>query len=272
MRLSDFAPDFLLFCQTRVTRATLADYRRCLRDYIEPQLGEKPLHTITSGDMLTLQGRLAHMPARSNRVCMVAMRLMRIAQLYGHKVQAERPPMLRERRRSRYLTREEATRLMHTLDKKPSACGLIIRILLLTGCRRSEILALLWSEVDFSRKCFELSKGKTGARTVPVSGEVLHMLAALPRASEYVFAGRRGHLKTFQRYWERTRREAGLQDFHLHDLRHSFASFAITNGVPLAVVGHVLGHKSPGTTARYAHVHDEAAQSAVERVSSLLRA
>jgi integrase len=242
-----------------------------LRDHILPRLGAKHLHAVTGGDVLALQSQLASMPARANRVVMVAMRMLEVARLYGHKTKpVERPRMLRENRRTRYLTHEEARRLLAILDSLPSLSSIIIRLLLLTGCRKGELLALRWSEVDFEGRCFRLHDSKTGARTVPVSREALSLPATLPRLGEFVFPGRAGRVQTFQRAWERIRRLAELEDFPCHDLRHSWASFAITAGVPLATVGHVLGHRHPATTQRYAHIHPEAALAATEKMAGIL--
>jgi integrase len=215
---------------------------------------------------------LASMPARANRVCMILLRMVRVAGLMGKGTGTiARPRAFHCAGRQRYLTKAEAGRLIAVLDREPSVGSTIVRLLLLTGCRKSEILKLRWSETDLERRCLRLSDGKTGARVVPLSEAAVSVLAGLPRLGEFVFPGRCGSVTTFQRVWERLRAEAGLSDVRLHDLRHSFASFAVSAGVPLYTVGQVLGHRSSATTMRYAHVHPEAALAACDTVAAVLK-
>jgi len=133
-----------------------------------------------------------------------------------------------------------------------------IRLLILTGCRKSEIVTLQWAHVDWDRAFLRLPDSKTGAKVVPIGGAALALLRALPRAEGdvYVFpsvrAGR--HLVGLQKVWERVRDTAGLHDVRLHDLRHSFASVAVSGGHSLYTVGKILGHKQARTTEIYAHL------------------
>jgi integrase len=156
------------------------------------------------------------------------------------------------------------------LDREPSIAALIIRLLLLTGMRRGEAFELRWSEGDFERRVLRLGDSKTGQKTVPLSGAAVEVLMGMPRVGECVFPGRAGYVRSVQRVWFRLRREAGLADMPLHTLRHSWASFAVAAGVPLAVIGAALGHRNPATTQRYAHVRPEAALDAAERVQKVL--
>jgi hypothetical protein len=111
----------LPFCRARLKPSTLLDYTNCLKNHILPKLGEKQINAVTSGDLLALQSQLAAMPARVNRVVNILGRMLKVAKMYGHKVKpVERPRMMRERRRTRYLTREEAGRLLTVLDRLPS--------------------------------------------------------------------------------------------------------------------------------------------------------
>ncbi|MCO6409479.1 site-specific integrase [Hoeflea alexandrii] len=147
-----------------------------------------------------------------------------------------------------------------------------IRLLMLTGCRVGEILGLRWSDVDFERGVFNLADSKTGAKKVLLGASALEVLAELPRTGEYVIAGAlpnkpRSDLK---RPWERIKRHAGLESLRLHDLRHSFASVGAGAGMGLAIVGKLLGHESPSTTARYAHLADDPLRRASESISGMI--
>ena len=182
------------------------------------------------------------------------------------------------RKMTRFLSAEEIGRLHRTLDRlveerpsrRPQAD--IIRLLLLTGCRKSEILTLRWSEVDGG--VLRLADGKTGPRTVWLSGAAQAVIARQPRTgSTFVFPSRGNPAETQSRHlglWHRARRQAGLEDVRLHDLRHTVASQAVARGVPLPTVARMLGHTQPTMTLRYAHVGDREVESAGERVGKII--
>ncbi len=182
------------------------------------------------------------------------------------------------RKMTRFLSAEEIARLHRTLDRlveerpsrRPQAD--IIRLLLLTGCRKSEILTLRWSEVDGDM--LRLTEAKTGPRTVWLSGAAQAIIACQPRTrSAFVFPSPRDPTRSLSGQlclWLRARREAGLEDVRLHDLRHTVASQAVANGVPLPTVARMLGHAQPTMTLRYAHVGDREVEDAAERVGTII--
>jgi integrase len=133
-----------------------------------------------------------------------------------------------------------------------------IRLLILTGARLSEIRTLRWAEVDVERRMLRLGDSKTGKKTIHLGDATLEVLASIPRLPDnpYVICGERPgtHLVNLQKAWRRIRRLAGLDDLRIHDLRHSFASVAAAQGLSLPVIGALLGHSQPATTARYAHL------------------
>ena len=148
-----------------------------------------------------------------------------------------------------------------------------IRLLLLTGCRLSEILTLTWAEVDLENLCFRLSDSKTGQKIVYISTAAAEVLKGLPQTSNpHVIDGRKegAHLVNLHQPWHRIRKGAGLSGVRLHDLRHTFASIAVSNGLSLPVIGALLGHKHPQTTARYAHLLSEPLLAATEKISGHL--
>ena len=181
---------------------------------------------------------------------------------------------------TRILSREEIARLHHVLDTQTPDSRReqadIIRLLLLTGCRRSEILRVRWSEVDRDR--LVLADGNTGPRIVPLNTPARRILERRPRGrSPFVFPSPRDSAQPRSRnlaFWNRARREAGIEYVRLHDLRHTHASHAVMNGVP--VVARLLGHSDVRTTLRYAHHGDREFAAAAERVgqaiATLLRA
>jgi integrase len=176
--------------------------------------------------------------------------------------------------RERFLTPEEFARLGQVLDKAARTGAhnpfvlAAIRLLILTGARLSEILTLKWAHVDELRRALLLPESKTGAKTIPLNQYALDVLTALPRLQNnpYVLPGHATgrHLRNLQAPWRAIRKQAGLDDVRLHDLRHSFASVGVAVGGSLPVIGRVLGHSQPQTTARYAHVADRLATDLVE--------
>ena len=142
-------------------------------------------------------------------------------------------------------------------------------LLLLTGCRLSEIQILHWEYVK--EDCIELPDAKTGGRVVPLGPEARAVLAALPREEDnpWVIVGRLpgSHITDLQRPWRRIRARAGLEDVRIHDLRHSYASRALALGESLTMIGKLLGHTQVQTTARYAHLARDSIQNAAARIT-----
>ena len=184
------------------------------------------------------------------------------------------------RKMTRFLSVEEIARLHRTLDRlveerpsrRPQAD--VIRLLLLTGCRKSEILTLRWSEIDGD--VLRIAKAKTGPRTVWLSVAAQAVIARQPRTdSAFVFPSPGNSAEPQSRHlglWHRARREAGIEDVRLHDLRHTVASQAVARGVPLPTVARMLGHTQTTMTLRYAHVGDREVEAAAERVGASIAA
>jgi integrase len=151
-----------------------------------------------------------------------------------------------------------------------------IRLLTLTGCRKSEILSLRWDWVDFERGVLRLPDSKTGAKVVPLGAPALEVLQSIARVEDnpHVIAGLKGtgHFVGLQKVWKRIRTAAKLPDVRLHDLRHSFASVGVAGGDSLYVVGKVLGHTQSRTTQRYAHLADDPVKTAADRIAKRIAA
>lgn len=149
-----------------------------------------------------------------------------------------------------------------------------IRLLLFTGCRVGEILRLRWNEVDFERGMLHLPDSKTGAKRILLAAPALEVLAELPRVGDYVIAGDKPntHRHDIKRPWKRITAHAGLVDLRIHDIRHSFASVGAASGMGLSMVGKLLGHASPDTTARYSHFADDPLRRANEHIAGSIAA
>lgn len=218
-------------------------------------------------------------PGGANRTLDVLRNIFNHAVVCGH-VAANPTRAVRRNPRpkpTRFLSAAEIGRLHAVLDAHQGrASGQqqadIIRLLLLTGCRKSELLSLHWSEVDDD--VLHLRDGKTGPRTVLLNVQARTILARQARTgSAYVFPSptdRTTARSAELSLWRKARRQAGIDDVRLHDLRHTFASSAVMQGVPLPVVSRLLGHAGTRMTLRYAHVSDRETEAAAERVGTAL--
>jgi integrase len=186
------------------------------------------------------------------------------------------------RNSERFLSAEELSRLGGALSgaEKEGANPYpiaAIRLLALTGARKSEVLSLRWERdsegagyVDFDRGCLHLMDSKTGSKRVPLGAPALELLNNLPRieSNPHVFPGNAGgRYADLKRVWTKIRRRAGLEDVRLHDLRHSYASTAVASGDSLYLVGKILGHQQASTTQRYAHLSDDPLRDVADRTA-----
>ena len=178
---------------------------------------------------------------------------------------------------TRFLSREEIGRLHEVLDgyepRRPSCKAQvdIIRLLLLTGCRTGEVLKLRWREVYGDT--LELEDSKTGPRQVLLSPEARAIIERQPRSgSPWVFPSpvKPARARFDLGLWKKVRKLAGIEDVRLHDLRHTFASQAAMQGIPLPVVARLLGHAQVQMTLRYAHVSDRDVETAAERIGGVM--
>ena len=219
-------------------------------------------------------------PGGANRTLDLLRRILNHAIACGHLQTNPTRGMKRNPRPrlTRFLSREEIRRLHRTLDRdadtRPSRTRQadIIRLLLLTGCRKSEIMNLRWQDVDGDT--LNLGDAKTGPRRVFLSASARAILERQPRSeSAWVFPSPADPKRPLSRnlpLWLSVRMEAGIEDVRLHDLRHTFASHAVLQGIPLPVVSRLLGHKHPSMTLRYAHVADREIEAAAERIGAAI--
>jgi len=153
-----------------------------------------------------------------------------------------------------------------------------LRLLILTGCRLSEILHLEWAHVDFERGLLFLPTSKTGRKTVVLNAPALAILTGLPRLGRYVIASDSAGAKDekpradLSRPWRLVSRAAGLEGVRLHDLRHTHASIGAAAGLGLPIIGKLLGHSQTTTTARYAHLADDPLRRASDVIGSRIAA
>jgi integrase len=184
------------------------------------------------------------------------------------------------RRMERFLSQSELSRLGEALDAEAKATGdpypaAAIRLLLLTGCRRSEILGLRWEWIDFERAMIFLPDSKTGRKPVYLNAPALDVLAHLPRqpGNLHAICGRRdgSAYAGLHRVWHRVRTAAELPGVRLHDLRHSFASIGAAGNNSLLILGKLLGHRHAATTERYSHLSADPMRAAAEAIGQRIK-
>ncbi len=272
--------------KVRCKPTTVRHCRHVLDRHLLPALGPVRLGEIGRERVAALHYSLHETPAMANRVLDMLSRLFRMAELWGITSEGGNPCRFvrkyREKSRERFLSDEEFRRLGRTLDAveaegrvHPSAVA-AFRLLMLTGCRRNEVLTLRWADVDLEAGEIRLRDAKTGARSVAFSPAARRVLAGIPRLPDnpWVISGARpgARLSNLNNAWLAVRVRADLKDVRIHDLRHSFASRALALGESLPMIGRMLGHRKVQTTARYAHLARDSVKASAARVAESLRA
>ena len=270
----------------RCKPATARNYRFVFDNHLLPALGSLRLREIGRERVAAFQYSLRNTPFMSNKAIDALSRLFNMAEQWGVAPEGGNPCRFihkyKEPPRERFLSDEEFRRLGRVLDGveaegrvHPSAVA-AFRLLMLTGCRRNEILTLRWEDVDLNAGELRLPDAKTGARSVAISPSARRVLAKLPRLPDnpWVIAGTKpgARYSSLNNVWLVVRSRADLNDVRIHDLRHSFASRALALGESLPMIGKLLGHRKVQTTARYAHLARDSVKAAAARVAESLRA
>jgi integrase len=303
MSIAELCDQYLAHgCPTKKPSTLATDRGRILR-HIKPVLGTKMVEEITRADVMRFMQDIAQGKTRIDKKTKPRGRAIvrggkgtasRTVGLLGaiftyaiHCGIVEHSPVrgvkrFPDRKGMRYLSEKELVALGHAL-KNPEAIGenakavAIIKLLVFTGARRGEIERLKWSEVDLARNFLRFEDSKTGQKIIPINRAAAEILASQTQKPEnpFVFHADKsdGFFEGLPKIWRRVRKEAGLEDVRIHDLRHSFASIAVAGGASLPIIGALLGHRDTSTTQRYAHLSDNPLRSASELVArSIARA
>ena len=272
---------------------TASHFRSSLRRYILPVLGDRQLDEVTTLEIQQLVNKLKPTPCAANYArcvlsCLFTKAIKWVPELQGRANPVKEVSRFAERAVERFLSPDEREALegvLHTAERTPPGRqGHIgregvwaIRLLSLTGMRRDEIRDLRWEQVNWRQKVLRLPDSKTGKREVVASDDVMALLGKIGQAKGHpqrglVICSKNGKkLHSLGATWRRVRLLAGLpDDTRIHDLRHSLASDAIMDGVPLEVVGKMLGHKNYRTTQRYSHIADTALREAVNKTAKTI--
>ncbi len=270
----------------RCKESTQRMYRSVVERFIVPAYGGVAVEDVERKHINALHLDLRHIPYQANRALEIGSKLFNLAEEWklrtgGNPCRFVRK--YREEKRERFLTEAEFRHLgavlseMEAKGRLPVYPAAAIRLLMLTGCRRNEIVELQWKHVDLDSGELKLADSKTGARLVPLSPAAARVLAELPRiaGNPWVIPGTKKPekpLSDLNHYWDRVRAEADLADVRLHDLRHSFASRALALGESLSMIGKLLGHNKIETTSRYAHLARDSIKASSARVADSIGA
>jgi integrase len=282
--LSEFIADkYLPFIKT-YKRSWRTD-ETVLRIHVLPSLGKLALDELTAEHIIALLGRMrgdGYAAGTSNRVVMILRYLYNLAAKWKAPGVERNPTsgieMGQEAQLSRFLTREEAQQLVAAIaaDENRVAANAIL-LLMLTGARRNEVTHAKWEHVLWNERKLYVPLSKSGKpRWIALCSSAMSLLGAVERidGNDYIFpsplTGRPSPSLWFP--WRRIRARAGLEDVRLHDLRHSFASFLVNEGVSLYVVQALLGHANARTTQRYAHLASDTLSDATEIVDGIVQA
>jgi integrase len=286
--------------------STLVNYRYLLRDRLAAEFGSTRASRLTRQELARLHSSMRETPYQANAMLRAVGSLYSYAAVRGHVPEGYNPArkieLFPSQGRERYLSARELEQLGTSLrlgeteglpwvvdESKPKTnrtpktgratviephASAAIRLLLLTGCRLREILHLEWDHVDLERGLLNLADSKTGRKTVILNAPALKVLANVEEISRFVIAGEHPERprRDLKRPWAAVTRHAGLTGLRVHDLRHNFASFGAGGGLGLPIIGKLLGHSQPATTARYAHLDADPLRRASDKIAGTIAA
>jgi len=281
--VSDLCTRFLEEHVVKKRPATARDYTSILK-VIESELGNRKVASVEYRDIDSLHRRIsASAPYRANRAVTVASKMFSLAVRW--KIRADNPckgiEYNPENHRERYLSADELGRLTAALDTYPDQhVADAFRLLLLTGPRSGEVFSSRWEQFDLElgkwtkRSSHTKQKKDHNVPLSPPAQKLLRRIRARQDGAEgYLFPSNSsdsGHFTTLKKPWREICEAAGISNLRVHDLRHSYASFAVNAGWSLPVIGALLGHTKPETTHRYAHLVDDVLARATNTVGAVI--
>jgi integrase len=256
-----------------------------LQKHILPILGRRRLDTVGRADVVRLHQSMRDTPGAANRCLALLSKMMNLAERWGERPDSSNPcrhvEKYREKKRNRFLSTEELARLGAACRRceqeetiGPSFLALV-RLLIFTGARLSEIQKAQWDWVDFESGVLRLPDSKTGAKTIMLPAPALEVLSRLVRVdgNPYIIRGEGNrYVVNVWKRWAILREVADLKDVRLHDLRHSFASIGAAGGMSLNIIGGLLGHRQTQTTSRYAHLANDPLKAAANQIAGAIAA
>jgi integrase len=284
--MSDLCDRYLTDHAPRKRETSRREDAALIKRWIKPEFGTRKVSDIRHADVDALHRKITDhgTPTRANRTMALISKMFSLAVRW--EMRADNPAKGIERNneeaRHRYLIGDELRRLIDALAAYPNQTSAnAIRLLLLTGARRGEVLAARWDQFDLETGVWVKPSSHTKQKRlhrIPLSAGARLLLVEIKAAagsSEFLFPsslGTTGHLMDIKRAWASIRKLAGLDGVRTHDLRHSYASILASSGLSLPVIGALLGHTQASTTQRYAHLFDDPLRAATERVGVIVTA
>ena len=291
------------YARTTKKASSVAEDESLLKQYLLPAFGRRKVTELSRNEVDKFHKGLASKPYRANRALSLLSKAMNLAEGWGWRADGSNPcrhvAKFAERKRERWLTTQELAALGQVLraaevdgavtlrPRKGGRAGATrvpisafaiaaIRLLIFTGARKGEILGLQWAWIDRTNRRANLPDSKTGAKFLVLPSPALAVLESLPHVdgNPHVIVGGKPEaaLVNLKDPWAAIRDAAGLDNVRIHDLRHSFASVGAAAGMSLPVIGGLLGHTQPNTTARYAHLADDPLQVAAANIGGRIAA
>lgn len=267
--ITELAEKYLtLHAENEKRPKSIKEDKAMFKNYILKEFGNKKVSAITSEDIQILHARLNKKRIRSNRILSLLHKMFNLAIQWKWRTDnpASGIKKYQENKRTRWLQEDEMKSLLAVLDTYPDQ-GIvnIIRLLILTGARKHEVLEATWDQFDLKRgvwiKMAHTTKQKK-MEHVPLSPPALAIIKEIAEKKDdsvFLFPGKvKGKpITTIAKSWSTIRKKANLKDFTIHDIRHTYASHLVSSGLSLKIVGKLLGHTQASTTERYAHLADE---------------
>lgn len=246
--------------------STHVQYRGLADRTLIPVLGKLKVAAVTSAHIAKLHADMKETPYLANRALAVLGKFFGWCESQGLRDKGSNPAVGHEKypeqKRSKFMQDDElsslGTALAELEDQKKIDlfAAAAIRLLVFTGARLQEVLTLRWEYIDMDAGIAHLPDSKTGAKPLHLPAPAVALLESLPRLNGWCFPSRRtdGPLVNLRKPFVAVCEHAKLKGWRIHDLRHAFASAAVNRGHSLPMIGAMLGHAQPVTTARYAHV------------------
>ena len=269
----------------KVRKKTWKEDQRRINRFILPSLGHLGLAAVTKADIASLHSQIGKTAKyEANRVLALIKRMWGLAQQWGLIPEGTPNPAagiesFKEKSRDRYLKPDELPQLAEAINHEENLyVKAAFWLLLLTGMRKSELLAAEWKDIDFHRKELRIDETKSGRiHYVPLSEPVLQILNVLPRQHDNPFILPGAHhgkpQMNLSKPWNRIRNRAGLEDVRLHDLRRTVGSWLAQGGASLQLIGKVLDHSNIQTTEVYARLAEDQVRHALgDHAERMIRA
>lgn len=289
--LKEFAEDFLNKKKFELRPKTFENYKRWyLEKHILPKFGNLRIDSISKKEIEKFHNSFSpKIPIIGNRILTVLISMFNLA--VSWEIIEKNPALsikkFNENKRERYLTEKEIKDLWTALDQETNKINSnIIKLILLTGSRKSEVLTARWQDFDLVNKVWFkpaiLTKQKKSLH-IPLNDEAVEIISDLKKAivkddeldnckeevvsnNQFLFYNTKTktNVKDIKRFWQKICAKANIKNATIHDLRHTFASILVNSGVGLEVIGRLIGHSSIRTTQRYAHLTNDALRKVIE--------